>query len=253
MRRGPDWKWNDQDGGAAGVGLVVGDLSDDGWVRVEWLGAGTANSYRMGNNSHYDLEITMPPSGGHKAQAQAATDTPSRWLCIHLLSAALLCNSLLLLCARMCLSGASRSSGSSLATCSRAPFPFATASPGRSYGIRRAHNTHRIPPLSRVRKRRLDRRRARICSLSSPQVILITAYSYLSSYHIPIQYIATRREYSDLHEYECLYVHALCTSNRLSLPVVGYRAAIPSQTRRTRRYRTRPLWAPTRSSTTCCR
>ncbi|KAL3277032.1 hypothetical protein HHI36_012394 [Cryptolaemus montrouzieri] len=59
--RGTDWKWGDQDGNPPGEGRVVGELGDDGWVRVEW-GNGTTNSYRMGIEGKYDLSLACPPS-----------------------------------------------------------------------------------------------------------------------------------------------------------------------------------------------
>ncbi|XP_044756400.1 E3 ubiquitin-protein ligase HERC2 [Coccinella septempunctata] len=59
--RGADWKWGDQDGNPPGEGRVVGELGDDGWVRVEWAN-GTTNSYRMGIEGKYDLTLACPPS-----------------------------------------------------------------------------------------------------------------------------------------------------------------------------------------------
>ena len=46
VMRGVDWKWGDQDGGALGVGGVIGELGEDGWVRVQWE-TGSTNSYRF--------------------------------------------------------------------------------------------------------------------------------------------------------------------------------------------------------------
>lgn len=59
--RGADWKWGDQDGPSPGEGRVIGELGDDGWVRVEWANAST-NSYRMGKEGKYDLALASPPS-----------------------------------------------------------------------------------------------------------------------------------------------------------------------------------------------
>ncbi|KAK9875132.1 hypothetical protein WA026_005925 [Henosepilachna vigintioctopunctata] len=59
--RGADWKWGDQDGPPPSEGRVVGELGDDGWIRVEW-GNGTTNSYRMGIEGRYDLSLACPPS-----------------------------------------------------------------------------------------------------------------------------------------------------------------------------------------------
>lgn len=41
--RGPDWKWYDQDGG--GIGTVISELAEDGWIRIQWA-TGDMNSYR---------------------------------------------------------------------------------------------------------------------------------------------------------------------------------------------------------------
>lgn len=41
--RGRDWKWQDQDEFMEGV--VVGELDEEGWVRVRW-NSGATNSYR---------------------------------------------------------------------------------------------------------------------------------------------------------------------------------------------------------------
>ncbi|XP_050303138.1 E3 ubiquitin-protein ligase HERC2 [Anthonomus grandis grandis] len=59
--RGADWKWGDQDGNPPGEGRIIGELGDDGWIRVEWAN-GTTNSYRMGVEGKYDLTLTSPPS-----------------------------------------------------------------------------------------------------------------------------------------------------------------------------------------------
>lgn len=40
---------------------MIGELGDDGWVRVEWAN-GTTNSYRMGKEGKYDLTLASPPS-----------------------------------------------------------------------------------------------------------------------------------------------------------------------------------------------
>ena len=43
--RGPDWKWENQDDHE--VGVIVGEIEDDGWVRVKWQSSGVTNSYRL--------------------------------------------------------------------------------------------------------------------------------------------------------------------------------------------------------------
>ncbi|XP_011304625.1 E3 ubiquitin-protein ligase HERC2 [Fopius arisanus] len=59
--RGVDWKWGEQDGTPPGEGKVIGELGDDGWIRVQWDN-GTTNSYRMGKEGKYDLKLAEPPA-----------------------------------------------------------------------------------------------------------------------------------------------------------------------------------------------
>ncbi|KAK5931176.1 hypothetical protein CgunFtcFv8_027346 [Champsocephalus gunnari] len=63
VMRGVDWKWGDQDGPAPGLGRVIGELGEDGWIRVQWDTSST-NSYRMGKEGKYDLKLAEPPPGG---------------------------------------------------------------------------------------------------------------------------------------------------------------------------------------------
>lgn len=57
VRRGPDWKWNDQDGTPPGLGTVLGPTdSYAGWWEVKW-DSGHANNYRMGAGGAYDLVV----------------------------------------------------------------------------------------------------------------------------------------------------------------------------------------------------
>uniref|UniRef100_G3PKS4 MIB/HERC2 domain-containing protein n=1 Tax=Gasterosteus aculeatus TaxID=69293 RepID=G3PKS4_GASAC len=56
VMRGVDWKWGDQDGPAPGLGRVIGELGEDGWIRVQWDTSST-NSYRMGKEGKYDLKL----------------------------------------------------------------------------------------------------------------------------------------------------------------------------------------------------
>lgn len=59
VMRGVDWKWRDQDGAAFGCGTVTGELRN-GWIEVQW-DQGGANSYRMGAEGKYDLQLTEDP------------------------------------------------------------------------------------------------------------------------------------------------------------------------------------------------
>ncbi len=40
-----------------GQGRVIGELGDDGWIRVHWDTNSTTNSYRMGKEGKYDLRL----------------------------------------------------------------------------------------------------------------------------------------------------------------------------------------------------
>jgi E3 ubiquitin-protein ligase HECTD1 len=57
--RGPDWKWDAQDGSPPRPGTVTGPIRN-GWVDVRW-DAGGSNSYRMGDSGKYDL-MPLPES-----------------------------------------------------------------------------------------------------------------------------------------------------------------------------------------------
>lgn len=49
-----------QDGPAPGLGRVIGELGEDGWIRVQWDTSST-NSYRMGKEGKYDLKLAEAP------------------------------------------------------------------------------------------------------------------------------------------------------------------------------------------------
>ena len=49
-----------QDGPPPSEGRVIGELGEDGWVRVQW-DTGSTNSYRMGKEGKYDLKLAGPP------------------------------------------------------------------------------------------------------------------------------------------------------------------------------------------------
>ena len=74
VRRGPDWKWTNQDGTPPGEGRVIGELGDDGWIRVQW-DIGTTNSYRMGKEGKYDLKLSeSPPATNHALVSFSSPD-----------------------------------------------------------------------------------------------------------------------------------------------------------------------------------
>ncbi len=52
--RGPDWNWDDQDGGPGKTGRLTGATLEGGWREVRWAN-GAANYYRWGAESKYDL------------------------------------------------------------------------------------------------------------------------------------------------------------------------------------------------------
>ena len=56
VRRGPDWKWNDQDGN--GIGIVVGTADIAGCVTVKWENNGQQDCYRVGaDKGQFDIEV----------------------------------------------------------------------------------------------------------------------------------------------------------------------------------------------------
>ena len=56
VRRGRDWRWDDQDGGPDQFGTIVSALDiKPGWVTVQWDN-GVKNTYRMGADSKFDLK-----------------------------------------------------------------------------------------------------------------------------------------------------------------------------------------------------
>lgn len=60
VRRGPDWRWDDQDGDQPGVVIQLRPDDEDGWVRIRWDHGGE-NNYRWGADDSYDLERLITP------------------------------------------------------------------------------------------------------------------------------------------------------------------------------------------------
>lgn len=65
VKRGPDWRYGDQDGGGAGkiLGWVTldgtkfgSDPSSNGWARVEW-DSGRTDAYEIGADGDYCLSV----------------------------------------------------------------------------------------------------------------------------------------------------------------------------------------------------
>lgn len=69
--RGVDWKWRDQDGSPTGVGTVTGELRN-GWIEIQWDHGG-ANSYRMGAEGKFDLQLA-----GEDSRPPVTPPNPSR-------------------------------------------------------------------------------------------------------------------------------------------------------------------------------
>ncbi|XP_061315740.1 E3 ubiquitin-protein ligase HERC2 isoform X7 [Pezoporus flaviventris] len=74
--RGVDWKWGDQDGPTPGLGRVIGELGEDGWIRVQW-DTGSTNSYRMGKEGKYDLKLAEPPPATQPTTEDSDTEDDS--------------------------------------------------------------------------------------------------------------------------------------------------------------------------------
>nr|XP_057930113.1 E3 ubiquitin-protein ligase HERC2 isoform X6 [Doryrhamphus excisus] len=73
VMRGVDWKWGDQDGPSPGLGRVIGELGEDGWIRVQWDTSST-NSYRMGKEGKYDLKLAEPPPAAQPTPEDSDTE-----------------------------------------------------------------------------------------------------------------------------------------------------------------------------------
>ncbi|XP_071532835.1 E3 ubiquitin-protein ligase HERC2 isoform X2 [Panulirus ornatus] len=83
--RGIDWKWGDQDGPLPGEGTVIGELGEDGWIRVQWDN-GSTNSYRMGKEGKYDLKLVdspLPPAPESDSDTEEEEVTESSCLRKH--------------------------------------------------------------------------------------------------------------------------------------------------------------------------
>lgn len=80
VRRGPDWKWGDQDGGEGKVGTVVAAPDAVTWARVRW-DSGVTNTYRWGHEDAYDLEVMVnrapATTGTVPAQLRAIPHAPA--------------------------------------------------------------------------------------------------------------------------------------------------------------------------------
>uniref|UniRef100_A0A8C3FW63 E3 ubiquitin-protein ligase HERC2 n=1 Tax=Chrysemys picta bellii TaxID=8478 RepID=A0A8C3FW63_CHRPI len=76
VMRGVDWKWGDQDGPPPGLGRVIGELGEDGWIRVQW-DTGSTNSYRMGKEGKYDLKLAEPPPAAQPTTEDSDTEDDS--------------------------------------------------------------------------------------------------------------------------------------------------------------------------------
>ncbi|XP_031814951.1 E3 ubiquitin-protein ligase HERC2 isoform X4 [Sarcophilus harrisii] len=76
VMRGVDWKWGDQDGPPPGLGRVIGELGEDGWIRVQW-DTGSTNSYRMGKEGKYDLKLAEPPPAAQPSTEDSDTEDDS--------------------------------------------------------------------------------------------------------------------------------------------------------------------------------
>ena len=74
--RGPDWEWDDQDGGEGSIGKVVKDEADGeepGWVKVRWP-SGEKNCYRDGKDNARDLKLSTQP-GTHQHENREDGDS----------------------------------------------------------------------------------------------------------------------------------------------------------------------------------
>mmetsp|Transcript_8093 Transcript_8093/g.25409 ORF Transcript_8093/g.25409 Transcript_8093/m.25409 type:complete len:431 (+) Transcript_8093:93-1385(+) len=81
VQRGEDWEWGEQDGGAGGLGVVVGfqrwrgeqDRTRLG-VRVLWKASGAVRTYRWGAQGRYDIQVVgrVTDEERHELERRAA-------------------------------------------------------------------------------------------------------------------------------------------------------------------------------------
>lgn len=65
-----------QDGPPPGLGRVIGELGEDGWIRVQW-DTGSTNSYRMGKEGKYDLKLVELPVSSQPSAEDSDTEDDS--------------------------------------------------------------------------------------------------------------------------------------------------------------------------------
>lgn len=65
-----------QDGPPPGLGRVIGELGEDGWIRVQW-DTGSTNSYRMGKEGKYDLKLAELPASTQPSAEDSDTEDDS--------------------------------------------------------------------------------------------------------------------------------------------------------------------------------
>lgn len=58
------------------MGRVIGELGEDGWIRVQW-DTGSTNSYRMGKEGKYDLKLAEPPPAAQPTTEDSDTEDDS--------------------------------------------------------------------------------------------------------------------------------------------------------------------------------
>lgn len=68
--------WLPQDGPPPGLGRVIGELGEDGWIRVQW-DTGSTNSYRMGKEGKYDLKLAELPVSTQPSAEDSDTEDDS--------------------------------------------------------------------------------------------------------------------------------------------------------------------------------
>lgn len=57
VRRGQNWRWDDQDGGVGSEGTIICLDKDAGWVRVRWNANGNTNRYECDFSLHSCLHV----------------------------------------------------------------------------------------------------------------------------------------------------------------------------------------------------
>ncbi|ELP90841.1 hypothetical protein EIN_359240 [Entamoeba invadens IP1] len=79
VERGENWKWENQDGGIGGRGVVV-SMKASGWVKVRWDINNNENRYRYGSDNCYDIKVVAEEKEENIPSQEDQYKKPAQWL-----------------------------------------------------------------------------------------------------------------------------------------------------------------------------